>query len=68
MNLFPIWCLDTMQAIKLREQGVGVVFDVVVVVLEYVSQKLVLGMVDGFDDILVVPRKVKETTALAGRT
>jgi len=31
------------------------------------SEKFVLGVVDGLDDVLVVARKIEEATTLAGR-
>jgi hypothetical protein len=65
MYLSPIGYLDSVQAIKLREQGVGVVLHMFVVIFQDSSQEFVLGMVDGLDDVLIVPRKVEKTTTLA---
>lgn len=45
-----------------------VLLDMVKVVFEDFSHKLVLGVVDGLDDEAIVLRKVKETATLARRT
>jgi hypothetical protein len=39
----------------------------VVVVLQDLPQELVLGMVDGFDDVFVISREIEEAAALARR-
>jgi hypothetical protein len=54
--------LDPMQAIEARDEGVRVVPDVLVVLLEDTPKELVLGVVNRFDDEAVIPGKVKEGT------
>jgi hypothetical protein len=57
-----------MESVELREQGVWVVLDVVVVVLEDVAEEFVFALVDGLDDVFVVAGEVEEAFALSGRT
>jgi hypothetical protein len=40
---------------------------VVVVVLQYLPEELVLGMMYGFDDVLVISREIEEASTLARR-
>lgn len=56
-----------MEAIKLGKQRVRIFLHMVVVVLQYLPKKLVLGVMDGLDDVLVVAGEIEEATALAGR-
>jgi hypothetical protein len=63
--LSPIGYLDSVQAVELREQRVGVILHMFVVFFQDFSQEFVLGMMYGLDDVLVVPRKVEKTTTLA---
>lgn len=67
VNLFPVRHLDPVQPVKLREQRVWVINDMLIVVLEDLAQKLVLGVVDRLDDVLVVAGEVEEAAALSGR-
>lgn len=39
----------------------------IVVVLENLPQELVLGVVNGFDDVLVITREIEKAATLAGR-
>jgi hypothetical protein len=39
----------------------------VVVILQYLPQELVLGVVNGFDDVLVVSGEIEKAAALARR-
>lgn len=67
VNLLTIGHLDPVQTVELREKSVGVFGDMLEVVLEDLAKKLMLGMVNGLDDVLVVTREVEETAALARR-
>ena len=65
--LSTIGYLDSMKAVELRYQGIGITFDMCVVFTEYLTEKLVLCMVDGFDDVFVVAREVEEAATFAWR-
>jgi len=65
MDLASIGYLDAMQAVKLGKESVWVLLDVVVVVLEDFAEELVLGVVDGLDDVLVIAGEIEEAAALA---
>ena len=67
MDLASVGYLNAMQAVKLGKKRVWVLLDVRVVVLEDLAEKLVLGMVDGLDDVLVVSGEIEEAAALSGR-
>jgi hypothetical protein len=67
MDLASIWNLDPVQAVELREEGVRVLFDVVVVVFEDLAEELRFAVVHGLDDVFVVAGEVEEAAALAGR-
>jgi hypothetical protein len=66
VDFSPSRQLDSMEAVESAEEGMWVLLDVLVIVLEYLAQELVFGMVDRLDDETVVPRKVKEGTRFAG--
>jgi len=59
--------LDTVKAVEAREEGVRVLLDVLVILLEDAAQELVLGVSDRLDDEPVVARKVEEGARLARR-
>jgi hypothetical protein len=67
MDLASIGYLDAMQAVKLGKKRVRVLLNVVIVVLQYLPEELVLGVVDGLDDVLVVAGEIEEAATLAGR-
>jgi hypothetical protein len=67
MDLASIGYLDAVQAVKLGKKRVRVLLNVVVVVLQDLSEELVLGMMDGLDNVLVVAGEIEEAAALAGR-
>jgi hypothetical protein len=67
MDLASIGYLYAMQAVKLGKKRVRVLLNVVVVVLQYLPEELVLGMVDSFDNVLVVAGEIEKAAALAGR-
>lgn len=67
MDLPAIRYLDSVKAIKLRNQGVGITFDMGVVLSQYLPQELVLSMVYGFDDILIIPREIEKAPTFTGR-
>jgi hypothetical protein len=46
---------------------VRVVLDMFVVISQNLSETLVFGVMDGFDDVFVVAREIKETATLARR-
>lgn len=59
--------LDTVQAIELAEQGVGVVLDMFVVLRKNFAEELCLVVVYSLDDVLVVAGEIKEAAGLARR-
>jgi hypothetical protein len=67
MDLASIGYLDAVQAVKLGKKRVRVLLNVVVVVLQDLSEELVFGMMDGLDNVLVVAGEIEEAAALAGR-
>jgi hypothetical protein len=42
--------------------------DVIVVILQYLPKELVLGVVDCFDDVLIISREIEEATAFTRRS
>ena len=67
VNLLSIRHLHSVEAIELRQERVGIVGDMLVVIFQDLPQKLMLCVVNSLDDILVVSRKIKEATALTRR-
>lgn len=67
MDFASIGYLYAMQAVKLGKKSVWVLLHVVVVVLENLAEELMFGVVDGFDDVLVVAGEIEEAATLAGR-
>lgn len=65
VNLLAVGHLDTVKPVELRKECIRVVDNVLVVFLENLSKKLVLGMVDCFDDILIIAGEVEEAAALS---
>jgi hypothetical protein len=57
-----------MQAVELRQEGVRILHDVLVIVLKDFAEEFVFGMVYGFDDVLVISREVEEAATFAGRS
>ena len=55
VDLLTIGHFDSVQPVELREQRVGVLFDMSVVVLQDLAQEFVLGVVNCLNDVLVVP-------------
>jgi hypothetical protein len=68
VDLFASRELDSVEAVESRQEGVRVLLDVLVVVLQDRAQELVLRVPDRLDDEAVVARKVEERPALARRT
>jgi hypothetical protein len=66
MDLTPIGYLYAMQTVELGEERVGVLLYVVVVVLQYLPEELVFGVVDGLDDVFVVSGEIEEAATLPG--
>ena len=66
MNLTPVGYLYAMQTVKLGEERVGVLLYVVVVVLQYLPEEFVFGVVDGLDDVFVVSGEIEEAATLSG--
>ena len=66
VNLPAVRHFDSMEAVKLGDEGIRVAFDVLVVVAQDPAEELVFGVVDGLDDVLVVSGKVKEAPTLPG--
>ena len=68
VNLLPVGYLKTMESVELGEKCVGIVDDVLIVVLEDLSKELVLGVVDGFDDIFVISGEIEEAATFSRRS
>lgn len=68
VDLFASRELDSVQAVEPRQEGMRVLLDVLVVVLQDRAQELVLRVPDRLDDEAIIARKVEERSALAGRT
>lgn len=56
-----------MKTVELRDQSVRVLLDMSVVFRKNLPQEFVFGMVDCFDDVLVVSGKVEEASTLSWR-
>ena len=67
VDLPAIRHLDAVQTIELRDQGVRVLLDVLIVFGQNFPQDLVFGVVNGLDDIFVVSREVEEATTFTRR-
>lgn len=67
VNLFSIWHLDSVEAVELRQERMGIVCDMFKVIFQDLPQKLMLCVVDSLDDILIVSGKIKKATTLAWR-
>jgi hypothetical protein len=52
------------KAVKLGEESVGVLGDVFIIFSEDFAKKLMLGVVNGLDNVLVISGKVKKAAAL----
>jgi hypothetical protein len=59
--------LDTMKTVETGKQGMGVLLDVLVILLEDAPEKLVLRVANRLDDEPVVSREVEERARLARR-
>lgn len=60
--------LDTVEAVKPREERMWVRFDMGVVRWQDAQKEGMFGMVDGLDNEAVVAREVEERTGLSGRS
>jgi hypothetical protein len=67
MDLASIGYLYAMQAVKLGKESVWVLLDVCVVVLKNLPKEFMLGVMNGFDDVLVVSGEIEKATALTRR-
>ena len=65
MDFPAVRYLNSVKAIKLRYESVRISLYMGIVLSEYLSQQLVLRMVDCLYDIFVVPRKIEEAAAFA---
>ncbi len=54
VSFFAVGDLDPMQAVELRQERIGIVLNVPVVVMQNAPQHLMLAVVDRLDDVLVV--------------
>jgi hypothetical protein len=66
MDFASIGYLNAMQTVELGKKRIRVLLDVVVVVLQYLPEELVFGVVDGLDDVLVVSGEIEKAATLAG--
>lgn len=57
-----------MKPIELGDKCVRIVLDMFIVLAKDLPQKLMFGVVDGLDDVLVVSREVEEASTLSWRT
>jgi hypothetical protein len=53
-----------MKSVKLGEKSIRVIYDVIIIVFQDLAKKLVLAVMNGFDNVLVIPREVEEATTL----
>lgn len=67
MDFLPTRKFNAVKTIKARKEGVWVVLDMFVIVLEGLEEELVLGVVNGFNDKSVVAREVEKGTGFAWR-
>jgi hypothetical protein len=67
MNLAAIGYLYAMQTVELGKEGVWILLDVCVVVLQDFAEEFMFGVVYGLDDVFVVPREIEEASALSRR-
>ena len=67
MNLAAARQLDSMQAIESRQEGMWVIYDVLVIVAQYTPQKLVFRVRNRLYDEPIVAVKVEKRPRLAGR-
>ena len=67
MDLPSVGNLYPMQPVKLREKGIGVVLDMIVIISKNPAQELMLCVMYGLDDILVIPREIEKTSTLSRR-
>jgi hypothetical protein len=67
MDLASVGYLYAMQAVKLGKESVRVFLDVCVVVLEDFPKEFMLGVVNSFDDVLVVSGEIEKATTLTRR-
>jgi hypothetical protein len=65
MDLASIGYLYAMQTIKLGKKSVRVLLDMVVVILEDLSQEFMFGVMNSLDDVLVITREVEKAATLA---
>ena len=68
VDFASIGYLYAMQTIELREKRIWVFLDVIIVILQYLPEEFVLGVVDRFDNVLVISREIEEATAFARRS
>jgi hypothetical protein len=68
MDLASIGYLDAVKAVKLRKEGVWVLLDMVVVVPEDFAEKFVFGVMNRFDNVLVVSGEIEEAATLSRGT
>jgi hypothetical protein len=66
MDLASIGYLYAMQTVELGKKRVGIILYVVVVIFQYLPEKLVFGVVDSLDDVLVVSGEIEKAATLAG--
>lgn len=65
MDFTSIWHLHSVQAVELRQKGIRILLNMMVIVLEDFAEEFVFGMVYGFYDVLVISREVEEAATFA---
>jgi hypothetical protein len=56
------------ESIELREEGIGILLDMGIIFPQNLSQKFVLRVVNGLDDVFVVPREIEKASTLPRRS
>ena len=67
VDFFTICYLHSVKSVELRYERVRVSFHVRVIFSQYFPQEFVFSMVNGFDDLFVVPGKVEEAATFTWR-
>jgi len=67
VDFLSICDFHSVKTVKLGYERVRISFHVGVIVSQYFPQEFVFGMVNGLNDILVVPRKVEEAATFTRR-
>ena len=67
MNFAAVRDFDPMETVKLREQGVWVVLDMIIIMAEDFPKHLVLRVVNRFDDVFIISGEIEKASTLSWR-